>query len=177
VLQQVEAEVAALTAAPIPLETTVTPLQIGEEVWLPQWRVRGVVLKWPSAGELAEVQAGHMTLKVPAAQIEPLRERAVPEQTRPVPYRPSRVQVHQEVSTELNVIGWRVADALPYVDKYLDTAAAAGLERVRIVHGKGSGRLRAAVHDLLTSHPQVKGYMPAAPEEGGWGATLVEMYA
>jgi DNA mismatch repair protein MutS2 len=66
---------------------------------------------------------------------------------------------------------------MPYLDKYLDDAVAAGLHRVRIVHGKGSGRLRAAVHDLLTSHPQVKTYMPCDPNEGGWGATLVEIDA
>jgi DNA mismatch repair protein MutS2 len=48
---------------------------------------------------------------------------------------------------------------------------------VRIIHGKGSGRLRAAVHELLTSHPQVKAYIPCNPQEGGWGATLVEMHA
>jgi DNA mismatch repair protein MutS2 len=51
------------------------------------------------------------------------------------------------------------------------------LQRVRIIHGKGSGRLRAAVHQLLTSHPQVKAYMPCNPQEGGWGATLVEIHA
>ncbi len=83
----------------------------------------------------------------------------------------------QDIASELNLIGWRVPDALPYLDKYLDEAVAAGLQRVRIVHGKGSGRLRAAVHELLTSHPQVKAFMPCLPDEGGWGATSVEISA
>jgi DNA mismatch repair protein MutS2 len=122
------------------------------------------------------VQAGHLTLKVPVEQVEPLRETAPFEKARPTSFHLLRPDVRQEVSTELNLIGWRVADALPYLDKYLDAAVAAGLQRARIIHGKGSGRLRAAVHELLTSHPHVKTHMPCPPEEGGWGATLVEIY-
>jgi DNA mismatch repair protein MutS2 len=89
----------------------------------------------------------------------------------------ARAHASRETATELNLIGWRVSDALPHLDKYIDEAVAAGLQRVRIIHGKGSGRLRAAVHELLTSHPQVKTYMPCGLNEGGWGATLVEINA
>jgi DNA mismatch repair protein MutS2 len=136
-----------------------------------------VVLKWPEAGDLVEVQAGKMTLKVPASQIEPLsnREPPPPAPFSPLPY--ARRHSAQDISPELNIIGWRVTEALPHLEKYLDEAVAAGLQRVRIIHGKGSGRLRAAVHELLTSHPQVKAFMPCTPQEGGWGATLVEMHA
>jgi DNA mismatch repair protein MutS2 len=177
VLRQAEAELAAVSAPMTPVDTASKSGRAGEEVWLPKWRVRGVVLKWPTAGDLVEVQAGHMTLKVPAAQLEPVRQTTPCEKTRPISRRPSRLTGRQDVGSELNLIGWRVADALPHLDKYLDGAVAAGLPRVRIIHGKGSGRLRAAVHELLTSHPHVKAYMPCAPEEGGWGATLVEMYS
>jgi DNA mismatch repair protein MutS2 len=139
--------------------------------------VRGVVLKWPEAGDLVEVQAGTMTLKVPASQLKPLSTCEPPPPTRlsPLPY--VRRHSAQEIAPELNIIGWRVTDALPYLDKYLAGAVAAGLHRVRIIHGKGSGRLRAAVHELLTSHPQVKASMPCNPQEGGWGATSVELHA
>lgn len=176
-LRQVEADLGAITAPMTPAAIAIRPLQVGEEVWLPKWRVRGVVLKWPAAGELVEVQAGHMTLKVPVAQVEPLGETTPHEKVRPLSFRASRPDVGGEVSAELNLIGWRVADALPYLDKYLDTAVAAGLQRARIIHGKGSGRLRAAVHELLESHPHVKAHLPCAPEEGGWGATLVEIHS
>jgi DNA mismatch repair protein MutS2 len=176
-LRQVEAELEQVTAETTPSEPDVRPVPVGEFVWLPKWRVRGVVLKWPDAGDLVEVQAGQMTLKVAASQIEPLGERELPRSApfSPAPY--ARPHSAQEISPELNLIGWRVNDALSYLDKYLDAAVAAGLPRVRIIHGKGSGRLRAAVHDLLTSHPQVKAYMPCSPQEGGWGVTLVEVHA
>jgi DNA mismatch repair protein MutS2 len=176
-IRQVEAELEEVTAQMSSPEPDVRPLAVGELVWLPKWRVRGVVLKWPEAGDLVEVQAGQMTLKVPASQLEPLSERQPPHAAPflPAPY--TRPASAQEISPELNIIGWRVSDALPYVEKYLDAAVAAGLQRVRIIHGKGSGRLRAAVHDLLTSHPQVKASMPCSPQDGGWGATIVEVHA
>jgi DNA mismatch repair protein MutS2 len=176
-LRQVETELEQVTAETSPPEPDVRPVPVGEFVWLPKWRIRGVVLKWPNAGDMVEVQAGQMTLKVATSEIEPLSERELP---RSVPFSPppsARPHSVLEISPELNLIGWRVSDALPYLDKYLDAAVAAGLPRVRIIHGKGSGRLRAAVHDLLTSHPQVKAYMPCNPQEGGWGATLVEVHA
>jgi DNA mismatch repair protein MutS2 len=176
-VRQVETELAQVTAQTSPPEPDVRPVSAGEVVWLPKWRVRGVVLRQPEVGDLVEVQAGQMTLKVPASQVEPLNEREPP---RPAPFSPppyARGHSAQDISPELNIIGWRVTDALPYLDKYLDEAVAAGLQRVRIIHGKGSGRLRAAVHELLTSHPQVKAYMPCSPQEGGWGATSVEIHA
>ena len=166
-----------MIAQTTPPEPEVRPVSVGELVWLPKWRVRGVVLKWPEAGDLVEVQAGQITLKVQASQLEPLstREPPPPAPRSQLPY----VRRHsvQEISHELNIIGWRVPDALSHLDKYLDEAVAAGLQRVRIIHGKGSGRLRAAVHELLTYHPQVKAYLPCNPQEGGWGATLVEIQA
>jgi DNA mismatch repair protein MutS2 len=176
-VRQVEAELEQMIAQTTPREPEVRPVPVGAVVWLPKWRVRGVVLKWPEAGDLVEVQAGHMTLKVPASQLEPLstHELLSPAPLSPSPY----IRRHRgsEISPELNIIGWRVPDALSHLDKYLDEAVAAGLRRVRIIHGKGSGRLRAAVHELLTSHPQVKAYMPCNPQEGGWGATAVEMHS
>jgi DNA mismatch repair protein MutS2 len=176
-LRQVEAELKQMTVAMSPPEPDVRPMSVGEFVWLPKWRVRGVVLKWPDGGDLVEVQAGQMTLKVAASEVKSLGVRELP---RAAPFSsPPSVRSHspKEISPELNLIGWRVNDALPYLDKYLDAAVAAGLPRVRIIHGKGSGRLRAAVHDLLTSHPQVRAYMHCNPQEGGWGATLVEVHA
>jgi DNA mismatch repair protein MutS2 len=155
----------------------VKPVAVGDFVWLPKWRVRGMVLKWPDAGDFVEVQAGQMTLKVPISQVQPLDAREAPPPPTFSPPSYARSQPVDKISAELNLIGWRVSDALPYLDKYLDAAVTAGLHRVRIIHGKGSGRLRAAVHDLLTSHPQVKAYLPCSPQEGGWGATSVEICA
>lgn len=87
-------------------------------------------------------------------------------------------QAHQkatEMSPELNVIGMRAADALLLIDKFLDDAALAGLTRLRIVHGKGTGTLRRAVAEALGQNPAVRSHRLADQNEGGAGATIVEI--
>src|SRR5699024_1041020 len=84
-----------------------------------------------------------------------------------------RVDRSARVPLELNVIGKRVAEALPIVDKYLDDCVLRNLPACRIVHGVGSGQLRSAVHDLLRKHKMVKSFELASVSEGGAGATRV----
>ncbi len=73
------------------------------------------------------------------------------------------------------LVGMRVDEATGLVDKFLDDAFLADAPSVRIVHGFGQGRLRAAVRDLLKSHPHVTGFRDGAPNEGGAGATVVDL--
>jgi len=80
-----------------------------------------------------------------------------------------------EMSPELNVLGLRVEEALGLLDKFLDDASLAGLERVRIVHGKGTGRLRTAISEALDRHPQIRSHHLADQVEGGAGATIAEL--
>ena len=76
---------------------------------------------------------------------------------------------------ELNVIGCRVDDALSRVEKYVDQALLGGAERLRVIHGHGTGQLRRAIAGLLDEHPQVAKFEAAAPEHGGRGVTVVEL--
>lgn len=76
---------------------------------------------------------------------------------------------------EVNVIGLRVEDALPIVEKALDSALLGGLSSLRIIHGKGTGRLRKAVWDYLTEHSLVRSFRSGELREGGEGVTVVEV--
>jgi DNA mismatch repair protein MutS2 len=76
---------------------------------------------------------------------------------------------------EINVIGQRAEEALEQVDKFLDSAALASVNRVRIIHGHGMGVLKKAVGDLLQKNPHVGRFYPAPSSEGGAGATIVEL--
>ena len=76
---------------------------------------------------------------------------------------------------ELNVIGQRAEEAIEQVDKFLDSAALASVNRVRIVHGHGMGVLKKAVAELLGKSPYVSRFYPATQAEGGAGATIVEL--
>jgi DNA mismatch repair protein MutS2 len=81
----------------------------------------------------------------------------------------------QNGRAELNVIGQTTDQAIAAVDKFLDEAFMNSLSHVRIVHGHGTGALRRAISDLLKGHPHVERYAPAASDQGGAGATIVEL--
>lgn len=77
------------------------------------------------------------------------------------------------ISSELNIRGLLVKEALDLTDKYLDDAYLAGIPTVRILHGKGTGALRKAVHDELRENPHVTNYQLAPLSQGGEGVTVV----
>jgi DNA mismatch repair protein MutS2 len=81
----------------------------------------------------------------------------------------------QNARSELNVIGQTTDEAVDAVDKFLDEASLASLSQVRIVHGHGTGALRRAIASLLGDHPHVARFVAAPPDQGGAGATLVEL--
>ena len=81
----------------------------------------------------------------------------------------------QKAQSELNVIGQTTDQAVDAVDKFLDEASLASLSQVRIVHGHGTGALRRAIAGLLDGHPHVARFLPAPPDQGGAGATVVEL--
>jgi DNA mismatch repair protein MutS2 len=81
----------------------------------------------------------------------------------------------QKAQSELNVIGQTTDEAVDAVDKFLDEASLASLSKVRIVHGHGTGALRRAIAGLLDGHPHVARFLAAPPDQGGAGATVVEL--
>jgi len=84
---------------------------------------------------------------------------------------PELTPVHQEI----NVIGQRAEEARDNVDQFLDRAVMATASRVRIVHGHGMGILKKVLWELLAQSPHVEKYYQAPQQEGGAGATIVEL--
>ena len=101
---------------------------------------------------------------VPAAQAEPPASKPAPE-----------LSLEQPLPAEINVIGLNADEAQIRVDKFLDQAFLAGFESVRVIHGHGRGILRRAIAALLSGHPQVESFRPAPPNQGGAGATVVQI--
>jgi DNA mismatch repair protein MutS2 len=121
---------------------------------------------------VAEVAAGALRLRVPVSE---LREALA---TGPEPIRATRPAVTgsaSQVPLQLDLRGARAEEALAVLDRYLNDAAVAGYERVRIVHGKGTGALRLAVRTALADHPLVRQVETAGRSEGGDGATIVTL--
>ena len=94
---------------------------------------------------------------------------------------PSKVRVNVDLKpregmlSELNVIGMTVDQAIDRVSRYLDDTMVTDLHEVRIVHGHGTGQLRKGIAAFLKTHPQVEKYYAAPDNQGGGGATIVEL--
>ena len=81
----------------------------------------------------------------------------------------------KEIKSELYLRRLTLDEALPILEQYLNDAFMSGLSQVRIIHGKGTGTLRSAVHTRLSSHPLVSSYRSGLYGEGEHGVTLVEL--
>ena len=157
-----------------PAAKSLGPVQEGSRVRLRGVREPARVRRLLSGG-LLEVEAGFMKMQVSTDDIEEVLA-ATPDSAKlpkNVSYEPGP---RWDVSyREINVIGQRAEQARENVDKFLDSASMASVDRVRIVHGHGMGILRKAIADLLATNPHVEKFYPASPAEGGTGATVVEL--
>ena len=136
--------------------------------------------------DVFEVALGTIKMRVSKSDLADLRGSAAQaKQLKPDPLADARRQknVHVTVTSantddmrmEINLIGRTVDEATEELEKYLDRAFLAGLPRVRVIHGHGAGILRRGVREFLKSHPHVAGVAEAPQNEGGQGATLVEL--
>jgi DNA mismatch repair protein MutS2 len=136
--------------------------------------------------DVFEVALGPIKMRVSKSDLaDPRGSAAEAKQVRPDPLAAARRQrnVHVTVTSahtddmrmEINLIGRTVDEATEELEKYLDRAFLAGLPRVRVIHGHGAGILRRGVREFLKSHPHVAGVAEAPQNEGGQGATLVEL--
>ncbi|MFV0389073.1 MAG: endonuclease MutS2 [Pyrinomonadaceae bacterium] len=131
-------------------------------------------------GERAEVLIGAMRMRVPIDDLELLSNLSKSEESIGQKLKRSAKSSPLELAatdadSELNLIGQTAFDAQMEVERYLDQAYMAHLPRVRIIHGFGTGALKNAVHQTLKSNPHVSSYGFAAQNEGGNGATIVEL--
>jgi DNA mismatch repair protein MutS2 len=110
-------------------------------------------------------------LRRPESDLEVVRKEPIP--------LPKNVQVQissrQLEKNEINLVGRKVDEALELTDKFLDDAFLAQMSQVRIVHGSGTGALRQAIGEFLSSHPHVARFQAASQNEGGRGVTVVTL--
>ncbi len=157
-------------------ETTPTQLALeeGAKVRLKDVREIATVRRLLKNGML-EVEAGFLKLHVPPEDVLEVLSQNEAQRKLPSNVRFEAGPEWQTNYRELNIIGQRAEEALQHVDKFLDSAALASVNRVRIVHGHGMGILKRAVGEFLGSNPHVSRFYPAPQSEGGTGATIVEL--
>lgn len=142
-------------------------LKVGSSVEVQSFGQRGTVIEKADDKHWV-VQMGMLKMKLPESDLVQVKQEKEPER---------RVSVRRSssagVSTEIDVRGERVEEAVNKVDQYLDQALLANYPKVTIIHGMGTGAVRKGVHAYLKKHSQVKNYSDAPANQGGNGATIV----
>jgi DNA mismatch repair protein MutS2 len=175
-LQELEATVSVEETPPPPQPRYRGPLQPGDQVWVEPYQALGEVIR-SRQGEV-EVQMGHFRTSVKRNQVE-LRQRAAiaetPSEGEELDNAVVRTPTVESPGLELDLRGQTTEEALHQLDRYLNDAYLVGLPWVRIIHGKGTGALRAAVRDALRVHPLVASHEPGKEGEGGAGVTVAKL--
>jgi len=156
-------------------QTVEAGLRVGERVRIVSLRSHGVVTSLEEALNQVEVMTEKAKVKTSLSDV--VRVMAEQEERGiEIPKGKPRTERGAEgIPSQLNVIGLTVEDALPKVDKFIDQALLHGLEKIHIIHGVGSGRLREAIGKYLHGHQGVKGFAPGESMRGGRGITVVEL--
>lgn len=144
-------------------------IQAGDLIHLEKYDKNAKVLE--VEGNTARMDIGGLKISMKLSDIVGTK---VKEEEKVKDVRVSR-EVSSEGRSELVLVGQRVEEALDMLDKKLDDSILAGLSKLYIVHGRGSGQLRKAVHEFLRTDPRSQGYGLGSNEEGGQAVTVVQI--
>ncbi|GAB4543641.1 MAG: endonuclease MutS2 [Anaerolineae bacterium] len=148
------------------------PLRPGDLVWVEPYQSLGEVIN--SRQGKVEVQLGHFRTSVRRNQVE-LHHRPEAQEEKEVLTTGVQTPAAESPGLELDLRGHTAEEALLHLDRYLDDAYLVGLPWVRIIHGLGTGALRAAVRDALRDHPLVASFEAGKEGEGGDGVTVARL--
>ncbi len=177
-------KMARWTQAPLDDAEEVEPLEdidwlprIGDTVFLDTLNAEGVIVELDD--KAAQVQVGALRVRAKSSDMRKRNrsEKRAQERGHARQYEPPAPQLPEAKSPgmELDIRGQRVDDALEILDRYVNAAYNAGLPFGRIIHGKGTGRLRQAVRAQMRDHVLVSKVTQGLPKEGGAGVTVIHM--
>jgi len=162
-------------------ELNVTPLDeseivVGAKVFVSTLGQNGIVTSKISKSKEVQVQIGLIKTNISIKFLEKPKNLKDDLTSKPASsYSTRNASKTKTANSELNVIGLTVDEAIPLVDKFLDDCFLAKLQTARIVHGKGTGKLRQGIHSFLKKNKRVKSYRIGTYGEGEMGVTVVEM--
>ena len=149
-------------------------VKTGDTVYIRSLRCDGVVLTVDERCGKTRIRAGRMELEVPLVELAKPQSKGDGGKKKQSAGT-WRSTIEESEQHELKLIGMRVEEALTELEPFINHAAAAGLQEVRVIHGMGTGRLRDAVREDLGRHPLVEGFRSGEPHEGRDGATVVKL--
>jgi len=173
---------ASMQAAMKPRQGLIKPiknLKRGEEVMVVTLKQKGIVEKAPDKSGNAIIQLGIMQMKVHISNLQYIEKSRTSSQSTSKKLKAAgfsrKISKSQNIKMEIDVRGQLADEAIQNIEKYLDDAHLAGLEMVTIIHGKGTGALRAAVQQMLRRNPHTDSYRLGKYGEGESGVTVVEL--
>jgi len=155
----------------------VKPHQIepGQMVYMPNLRQKGQILQKPDNNNEVLVQAGILKVNVSLSEIRLVDDTRKSEHFEKTIKGTFGLSKSVNLRSEIDLRGKLVEEGLDEIDKYLDDAVLTGINQVSIIHGKGTGALRAGIHQFLKRHPHVKTYRLGEYGEGDSGVTIVDL--
>lgn len=147
-------------------------LKAGDEIEHRRFKLRGTVTA--VKGDRVEVKSGGKSVEFPSADFRLLRRAGSGAAAESRPKRETAVATADDepASAELNLVGWRVDEAIEESDRFIDRSLLEGRKAVRLIHGYGTGTLRRAIREWLRTHKGVRSFRPGDEHEGGDGATI-----
>lgn len=149
------------------------------EVFISSLGKEGIVLSFPSKSNQVQVQIGSMKMNVDIKYLRKIEKNDTNKNAKnksissSVSYK--NISKSRNIKTEINILGLTVDEAILVVDKFLDDCSIANLQTVRIIHGKGTGKLKNGIHQFLKSNSHVKNFRLGSFGEGEMGVTVVEL--
>lgn len=142
------------------------------EVFVTSFKQNGIVLSHVSKSNEVQVQIGSIKMNVNIKYLQKIKT-SNKKATSSISY--NSISKTRNAKSEINVIGLNIEEAIFVVDKFLDDSYLARLETVRIVHGKGTGKLRDGIHKFLKTNSHVKSFRLGTYGEGEMGVTVVQL--
>ena len=152
-----------------------SPIKIGDSVYITSLDKTAIIVSDDKRKAEYTVKIGLMTTNVKYGKVKKIVANKPKQKTEEKKVVVNKPLSNQPLPLECNVIGKRVDEALSIVEKYIDNAILKGVHEVRIVHGKGSGALRMAIHDYFKTHQTVPSFRLRQYGEGEWGVTIAEL--
>ena len=151
---------------------SVSDIHPGVEVFVTSLGQNGTIVSNISKSNEVQVQIGSMKINVPIQYLEKIKKSNTGKNST-ASY--NSISKSKSVKSEINVIGMNVDEAIWVIDKFLDDTSLAKLQSVRIVHGKGTGKLREGIHKFLKTNSHVQSFRIGSFGEGELGVTIVEL--
>lgn len=152
-----------------------SPIKIGDSVYITSLDKTAIIVSDDKRKAEYIVKIGLMTTNVKYGKVKKIFANKQKEKTLEKKIVVNKPLNSEPLPLECNVIGKRVDEALLIVEKYIDNAILKGVHEVRIVHGKGSGALRMAIHDYFKTHSGIASFRLGQYGEGEWGVTIAEL--